>query len=104
VDEYPYFLRGEIDLANADAVLANLRARAAVQSGPLVVDCMDLEFVDAAGLRTFVTADNELREQERRLLLVNAMPMLARVLGICGLTDLMIPTNALEAVRVNEVV
>jgi anti-anti-sigma factor len=104
VDEYAYFLRGEIDLANADAILADLRARAAVQSGPLVVDCMGLEFIDASGLRAFVIADNELREQERRLLLVNAMPMLARVLRVCGLTDLLIPTNASAAVRVNEVV
>jgi len=93
VDEYPLSLRGEIDLANADAVLAALRAHAAARNGPLVVDCMALEFLDASGLRAFVIADNELRRQQRRLSLVNVRPLLARVLDVCGLNDLLIPTN-----------
>ena len=104
MDEYRYFLRGEIDLVNADAVLTEMRAQAAKRDGPLVVDCMDLEFVDASGLRSFVVVDRELRAQERRLVLVNAIPMLTRVLDVCGLTDLLIPTNAPETVHIHEAV
>jgi anti-anti-sigma factor len=92
VDEVTYFLRGEIDISNSDALVDEIRRRAARRSGPVVVDCMDLEFIGGAGLGALAVADFELREQGRRLLLANAMPMLVKLLDICGLTDLVAST------------
>jgi anti-anti-sigma factor len=93
VDEYPFLVRGEVDVANADAVLGALRAHAAAQNGTLVVDCRHVEFLDASGLRAFVIADNELRRQQRRMLLVNPTPLLVRILDVCGLNELVIPSE-----------
>jgi anti-anti-sigma factor len=98
MDEVTYFLRGEVDISNADALLDEIRRRAAARTGSVVVDCMDLEFIGGAGLGALAVADYELRAQGRRLLLLNAMPMLVKLLDICGLTD-MVASTATSSTR-----
>jgi anti-anti-sigma factor len=89
VDQEHFVLRGEVNVWNADALMSELRVRASTRTGPLVVDCMDLESVDVAGLWALVIVDNELRRQRRRLVLVNASGDLRRAVACCGLTDLL---------------
>jgi anti-anti-sigma factor len=89
VGEYPMFLRGEIDLVNVDDRVAAIRASASSGSGDVIIDCMDLLFIDAAGIGGLVRANNELRAQGRYLRLINPAPLLRRVLDVCNLNDLL---------------
>ena len=84
-----FFLRGEIDLAVADGLVTTLRKVADQQAGDVVVDCMDLLFIDAAGLRALIVVHRELVEQGRCLCLVHPSPFLARVLELLDLTHLL---------------
>ena len=97
MDEYRYFLRGEIDLSNADESLALILASVSLHAGNVSVDCMDLLFIDAAGLNAIVALQSELREHGRDLSLVHASPLLVRVLDNCGLTELLASTHGEEA-------
>ena len=97
MDEYRYFLRGEVDLSNADESLAFIRASTLLHSGNVSIDCMDLLFIDAAGLNALVALSNELREQGRALSLVHTSPFLRRVLDVCELTQLLAPTHDEDA-------
>ena len=93
MDKYRYFLRGEVDVSNADESLAFIRASTLLHSDNVAIDCMDLLFIDAAGLHALVALNNELRLQGRELRLVNAAPVLVRILDVCGLTELLAPTH-----------
>jgi anti-anti-sigma factor len=83
-----YFLRGEIDVATADDLLTTLRRVAKAATGSLVVDCMDLAFIDAAGIRVLITMHAELAQQGRDLHLVHPSPLLTRILQVLDLTYL----------------
>ena len=83
-----YFLRGEVDVSNADEQFALIYASSWLHSGDVIVDCVDLRFIDAAGLRALVALRDELRQQGRTLSLVHAPPSLVLVLEVCGFTEL----------------
>jgi anti-anti-sigma factor len=91
MDSCPFFLRGEIDLANADELIVTLRSAASEWSGTLVVDCMDLTFIDMAGIRVLILVHSELAQQDRDLRLVHPSPIFTRVLQILALTYLLKP-------------
>jgi anti-anti-sigma factor len=78
----PLFLRGEIDIESADGLLTTLRSVVGQQSGEVPVDCMDLTFIDLAGLRVLIRVHRELAEQGRHLHLIHPSPFLIRVLNI----------------------
>lgn len=97
--EYPYFLRGEIDVSNADEQFARVRAASQRHSNTVTIDCMDLVFIDAAGLHALVALSNELREHGRHLRLVHVSPFHRRLLDILELTGLLAEPD--ETVPVN---
>ena len=84
-----FFLRGEIDVATADGLLTTLRSVAGQQQGDVVVDCMDLTFIDGAGIGAFIVMHRELVEQGRCLCLAHASPFLTRLLAVLNLTHLL---------------
>jgi anti-anti-sigma factor len=53
-----------------------------------LIDCMDLTFIDAAGIRVLIAVHAELAQQGRDLWLVNPSPILDRLPGILDLTSL----------------
>jgi anti-sigma B factor antagonist len=87
----PFFLRGEIDIANADGLLTTLRSVAGQHSRAVLVDCMDLTFIDMSGLRVFIRVQSELAQEGRDLYLLHPSPILARMLEVLDLTYLMRP-------------
>jgi anti-anti-sigma factor len=89
VEPSRYFIRGEIDTANADRLLATLRSVAHEHHEDVVADCMDLTFIDAAGIRALVTMNAELVEHGRHLRLVHPSPFLRRMLDALKLNDLL---------------
>ena len=87
-----FFLRGEIDVANVDGLITTLRSVAGQQSGELVIDCMDLTFIDAAGIRALIVVHAELVQQDRDLCLVHPSPFFARLLQLLDLNYLLSPS------------
>ena len=83
-----YFLRGEVDVSNADEQFALIYASSWLHTGDVTVDCVDLRCIDRAGLRALIALRDELRQQGRNLTLVQAPPFLVLVLEVFGLTEL----------------
>jgi anti-sigma B factor antagonist len=78
-------LRGDLDVSNADSlrrVLDGLLERA---PQTLVVDLAGLGFADCAGLSIFLAARTRLAAQGHQLILVNAQPVVRRLLAVTGL-------------------
>jgi anti-anti-sigma factor len=92
-----FFLRGEIDAATADGLIATLRSVADREPNEVVVDCMDLTFIDAAGIRALIVVHRELAQQNRDLRLVHPTPLLARMLRVLDLTHLLGSSPVLAA-------
>jgi anti-anti-sigma factor len=86
-----YFLRGDVDVSNADEQFALIYAVSWLHSGDVTIDCRDLRFIDAAGLHALTAIRDELREQGRSLSLVHAPAFLFCVLVACKLTELLAP-------------
>jgi anti-anti-sigma factor len=91
MDTNTFFLRGDIDLSNADGLLTTLRSVAGLHSGVVEVDCMDLTFIDAAGIRVLILVHAELAQEGRDLVLVHPSPILTRMLQALDLTYLLRP-------------
>ena len=90
--ECRFFVRGEIDIANADELATTLRSLASRHpNSGVLVDCMDLTFIDVVGIRVLITVRGELAQQGRDLWLVHPSPILTRLLGILDLTHLIAP-------------
>jgi anti-anti-sigma factor len=85
-----FFVRGEIDTANADGLIRTLRRIAGQAPGEVVVDCTDLTFI-GAGIRALVLVHSELAQQNRDLRLVHPSPLLTRLLQILDLAYLTRP-------------
>jgi anti-anti-sigma factor len=84
-------LRGELDLAVADCVKAQLveAAEEAVRvQQPLRVDLRRVTFVDSSGMACLIAALGRLREHDQRLQLAGVAPNVLRVLTLGGFTDL----------------
>jgi anti-sigma B factor antagonist len=81
-------LRGEIDLANAQAFRSQLRqAMADDGAGKIVVDMRELEFIDSSGIAVLVEALNAEDGVDRLRFRPSRFPAVPRVLELTGLTD-----------------
>ena len=83
------WLRGELDAAEAVEARGFFLAVMEQGCGRVVVDVTDLVFVDAAGLRVLVAAARLAEGADGWLRLVDASPMLRRMLRIVELTALL---------------
>ena len=86
--EVVHHVLGEVDLAVAADLQQSISDAMAVTSGPFVLDCDHLTFIDACGLRVLVWFAAEARRQERQGRLRNPTPMLERMLHLTGLEEL----------------
>jgi anti-anti-sigma factor len=84
-----FSLRGEIDAATADELIATLRSVADREPDAVVVDCMELTFIDAAGIGALVVVHRELAQQHRDLRVVHPSRLLVRMLRVLDLTYLL---------------
>jgi anti-sigma B factor antagonist len=83
------WLRGELDVAEAVAAREFFAAVAARGGSHVVVDVTDLVFIDAAGVSVLAAAARRAVGAGGWLRLVDASPMLRRVLHIMHLTGLL---------------
>ena len=78
-------LHGELDISSVDSlrqVLDGLLERA---PQTLVVDLAGLGFADCSGLSVLVAARTRLAAQGHQLILINAQPVVRRLLAVTGL-------------------
>ena len=82
-------VRGEIDMANSPDLLAEFQRAIAESDADIVVDCAQLTFIDATGIRACVNTRRALEAQGRDFCLVNVRPGPRRAFEILGLTELL---------------
>jgi anti-anti-sigma factor len=87
--EYHYNLRGDVDLANAPQLRAELSEVIAQDGAHLLVDCTNLTFIDSMGITVLLEANRKLEEDGRHMLLFNVPPRTQRVFEMLGLADLL---------------
>ena len=79
-------LRGELDVAYADAVAARL-TEAAARDRVLIVDLAGLDFIDSTGIAALARARAHARQAGGDLLLAAPQRRVQRILEITWLTD-----------------
>jgi anti-sigma B factor antagonist len=77
-------LRGELDIANASQVAAELAIVCARAHGVVVVDLSGVEFVDSSGLEALVRAQRQARIAGSEVRLAGLRPQALRVLQLSG--------------------
>ncbi len=70
---------GELDLASAEELEANLKQLESSEPEVLMLDLRELEFMDSTGLRTVIAADARAKERGGRLVVVRASEEVDRV-------------------------
>jgi anti-anti-sigma factor len=84
-------LAGEHDISNDDALRRTLARAIALGSTALVVDLGEARFISARTLRTISQAREFLRRRSGSLTVRSASPFARRIIGFCGLNDLLGP-------------
>ena len=77
-------LTGELDMAGARTLQEHAEERIAEGDGDVVLDLRELSFIDSHGVRAIVEFAQRLRP--RRLILEGAVPGVATVLELTGLS------------------
>jgi anti-anti-sigma factor len=75
---------GELDLASADALQAELERVEATDAESIVLDLSGLGFMDSTGVRLLVMAHARSRADSNRLALLRGGPAVQRVLELSG--------------------
>ena len=83
-------LRGELDLADYDALNAEIRRLEAPGPRVLAIDLREVEYLDSTGVRWLVEAHERAGRAGRRLLVIHSpYEAVARVLSLCRLDDVL---------------
>jgi anti-sigma B factor antagonist len=75
-------LDGELDLAEAPRMEAEVRAIEEEEPSLMVIDLRALRFMDSSGLRTLLAVDRRAREAGRRLVFVPGPEQVQRVMRV----------------------
>jgi stage II sporulation protein AA (anti-sigma F factor antagonist) len=81
-------LRGEHDCSTVDALAETLAAAVARDEPRLVIDLSEVEFIDTATVRVLTRAGDVLAQQSRTMSIRSPSRAAARVLALCGASDL----------------
>jgi anti-anti-sigma factor len=81
---------GELDVATADDVQAELERVEATDASSIVLDLSDLTFMDSTGVRLLVNAEVRSRADSSRLTLLRGRPAVQRVLELTSV-DVLLP-------------
>lgn len=89
-DVHTIALTGELDLASADDVEAELARVEATDAGSIVLDLSGLTFMDSTGVRLLVSAHARSRADTGRLTLRRGPAAVQRVMELSGV-DVLLP-------------
>ncbi len=79
---------GEVDVATAPALREALERVVDEDHGPVVVDLIDVTFIDSTGLGVLIGARKRCADAGRDLRVVVGEPRILKVFEITGLTEL----------------
>lgn len=82
-------LQGELDYAATPVLVAAVAPLFSLDRVWLQADAAELSFIDASGIGCLVKIRSLLRAGGGGLVVHSASPLVRRVLGICGLTELL---------------
>jgi anti-anti-sigma factor len=80
---------GEVDMATAAQLRDRLEAVIDASTGDVVVDLVDVTFLDSTGLVVLLAAHQQLEAQARRLVVRNPSRFVNRVLELSGAADVL---------------
>ena len=83
------WLQGEHDLSTDDALSMNLARAISLDLAGLVLDLSEVAFIAVSTLRVIVRAQEFLQDRSRSLTVRSPSPCARRVIGACGLDDLL---------------
>lgn len=78
---------GELDMANAGALQAQLDELRAAGFAHVMLDLRQLTFMDSSGVRLIFREDRRARSAGHRFSLIAGSPEVQRVLTVCGLEE-----------------
>jgi anti-sigma B factor antagonist len=80
-------LHGELDLLGAPLLEAELESPAAQERGIVVLDLLDLQFVDSAGLRVILAAHELAHQRNQSFALTRSSEQVQRLFAIAGINE-----------------
>jgi len=86
-DTHAITVSGELDLASAPDLEAELLAVEATDARTIMLDLVGLQFIDSTGLRLLLNAQARSRADSNRLVLLRPTDGVFRVLEIAGLAN-----------------
>jgi len=87
--EHRFFIRGDVDMANAPAIEVDLGELISTTSGDIVVDLCGLTFIDSSGLAVLHRAQRTLNDLGRTLRITNVDRRAERTIEVIGLGHLL---------------
>lgn len=81
--------RGEIDLSNADVLREALEGMIATEAQTIVLDLLDLKFLDSTGLRVIIEGDRRASEAGGALIVVVDGGPVGRLFDLTGLAEVL---------------
>ncbi len=81
-------LVGELDVSTAPE-LRQHADRIVDADGDVWIDCANLTFADSSGLDAMLRLAQQLRKQQRRVMVSNVRPMVRRAMEVLQLTELL---------------
>ena len=85
------WLQGEHDLSTDDALCMTLARAIALDGAGLVLDLSEVGFIAVSPLRVILRAQEFLQDRSRSLTVRSPPPCAQRIIGACGLDDLLGP-------------
>jgi anti-sigma B factor antagonist len=80
-------LHGELDLAAAPLLEAEIQRTESDPRGILILDVEDLQFIDSAGLRTILATHQSWTDRGRSFAITPGSPQVQRMLTVAGVRD-----------------
>lgn len=80
-------LKGELDMAGVDHFERLLAADQAPETGTFVLDLRELTFIDSSGLRAVIMADQRVRSEGGRFIVVRGPDRVNEVMEMTGVAQ-----------------
>jgi anti-sigma B factor antagonist len=84
-----FFVRGDIDIANASQLGSELEALVGTGDGDLILDCTGLTYLGSAGVSVIVTTQKTLAARGNELRVANVHGIAARVVDVLDLIEVL---------------
>ena len=89
VEEFRIFVRGDIDIATSPQFYSRLAAALTEHDGGIVVDCSELTFIDASGIRVLIDIHRQLEADGRPFRVEHLAPRYQRIFDTLDVSEVL---------------